>query len=427
SDSEEAEIQRYQNQEQIKVVFMTASASRGLSFPNTKYILVQIPGFQIEQNLMEIIQVIYRGRGGELDKGEKFLNFYLSDKAIYYSKKFDENGILLNADESEKLANISLQEACLNVLNILIILKASIMTRILGSGEIGRKLYVIIPIGGKSISKVGETFIGSLATLLREIRKELKKQSQDTLLRDIEHTLYRLLSVQKTEISPYSQKESLSENQKYSYFSIGFKILSQMENSLDKLLSLPPIEPTYVRGSLLIVPLSEKLVKETNYIDLEKILDSDRNEDFIKKLEILVKARKYPKQITSAAYSLMDLARTLFSELERSQKLSQTSRSSDRYYALPIQTFISFQAFEDYFENERIVSNISFRDILAKYVYTLALAFNILPIDSNYQNIPYVVFNSAAMDKLGKSLFNDNQIFQSKEMNILNLILSQED
>lgn len=168
-------------------------------------------------------------------------------------------------------------------------------------------------------------------------------------------------------------------------------------------------------------------VKETNYIDLEKIIDSDRNEDFIKKLEILVKARKYPKQITSAAYSLMDLARPLFSELERSQKLSQTSRSSDRYYALPIQTFISFQAFEDYFENERIVSNISFRDILAKYVYTLALAFNILPIDSNYQNIPYVVFNSAAMDKLGKSLFNDNQIFQSKEMNILNLILSQED
>lgn len=427
SDSEEAEIHKYKNQEQIKVVFMTASASRGLSFPNTKYILVQVPGFQIEQNLMEIIQVIYRGRGGELDKGEKILNFYLSDRAIYYCKKLDDNGIRLNPDESEKLANLSLQEACLNVLNILIILKASIMTRILGSGEIGRKRYVIIPIGGKSISQVGETFIASLATLLREIRKEFKKQLKDNLLRDIEHTLYELLSVQKTEISPYSQKELLSENQKFSYFSIGFHILSQMENSLDKLISLPPIEETYVRGSLLIVPLSEKLVKETNYIDLEKILDSERNEDFIKKLGILVKSRKYPKQITSAAYSLMDLARTLFSELERSQKLSQTSRSSDRYYALPIQTFISFQAFEEYFENENIVSNISFRDILAKYVYTLALAFNILPIDSNYQNIPYVVFNSAAMDKLGKSLFNDNQIFQSKEMNILNLILSQED
>ncbi|MBX9252402.1 helicase [Desmonostoc muscorum CCALA 125] len=423
SDREEAEIQKYQNQ--VKVVFMTASASRGLSFPNTKHILVQIPGFQIEQNLMEIIQVIYRGRGGELDKGEKILTFYLSDKAIYYPKKIDEDGNRLSAEESEKLANISLQEACLNVLNILIILKASIMTRIVGSGEIGRERYVIIPIGGKSISQAGETFIGSLATLLREIRKEFKKQPEDSLLRDIEHTLYELLSVQKTEVSSCSRKESFSENEEVSYFSIGFKVLSQMETSLDKLLSLPPIEQTYVRGSLLIVPLSEKLVKETNYIDLEKIIDPERNEDFIKKLKLLVKSGKYPKQITSAAYSLIDLARTLFSELERSQKLSQTSRSSDRYYALPIQTFIAFQAFEDYFENERRVSNLSFRDILAKYVYTLALAYNILPIDSNYQNLPYVVFNSAAMEKLGKSLFNENQIFQSKEMNILNLILSQ--
>ncbi len=199
------------------------------------------------------------------------------------------------------------------------------------------------------------------------------------------------------------------------------------DSSLDKLLNLPYIEKTYVRGSLLIVPLSEKLVKETNYIDLEKIIDRDRNEDFIRKLKLLVTSGKYPKQITSAAYSLIDLARTLFRELERSQKLSQTSLSSERYYALPIQIFISFQAFEQYFENERRVSNSSFRDILARYVYSLALAYNILPIDSNYQNIPYVVFNSGAMDKLGKSLFNENQIFQSKEMNILNLILSQEE
>ncbi len=71
SEWEKAKIRQYQNE--VKVVFMTASASRGLSFPNTKHILVEIPGFQIEQNLMEVIQVIYRGKGGELDKGEKNL------------------------------------------------------------------------------------------------------------------------------------------------------------------------------------------------------------------------------------------------------------------------------------------------------------------------------------------------------------------
>lgn len=426
-DWEEAEIQKYQNESKIKVVFVTASASRGLSFHNAKYIIVKIPGFQIEQNLMEIIQVIYRGRGGNLDKGEKNLIFYLSDKAVYYSKTSDDDGKLLNADESEKLAKLSLQESCLNVLNILIILKASIMTRIMGSGQIGRKRYVIIPIGGKSLSQAGETFIGSLANLLKEIRKLYKKQPEDNLLRDIEQTLDELLAVQKIEISSLSRNSLLSSDGEVSYFSIGFKSLSQIENSLDNLLSLPPIEKTYVRGSLLIVPLSRKLVKETNYIDLDKIIDPERNKEFISKLQLLVKSGKYPKQITRAVDSLIDLAQTLFSELERSQKLSQTSVSSDRYYALPIQTFIAINAFEEYFADDRRVSNPSFRDILAKYVQTLSLAHNIIPIDSNYQNIPYVVFNSGAMDKLGKSLFDENQLFQSKEMNILNLILSQED
>jgi hypothetical protein len=45
----------------VKVVFMTASASRGLSFPEATRILIDIPHFEIEQNLMEILQVIYRG------------------------------------------------------------------------------------------------------------------------------------------------------------------------------------------------------------------------------------------------------------------------------------------------------------------------------------------------------------------------------
>lgn len=435
SDGDKAEIQKYQNK--VKVVFMTASASRGLSFPNTKHILVEIPGFQIEQNLMEVIQVIYRGRGGDLDKGAKNLTFYLSDKAVYYSKTVDDDGKPLSVNESAKLAKLSLEEACLNVLNILIILKASIMTRITGSGFIGRDRYVIIPIGGKALSQAGETFIGSMATLLKEIRKEYKKHPEDTVLRDVDKTLSELLSAQKTEISRQPQN-SLPSNQEVSYFSIGFKVLSQMDNSLDKILYFPPVEKTYVRGSLLIVPLSEKLVKETNYIDLDKIIDREQNDKFIGKLMFLVNSRKYPKQITSAVYSLMELVKKVYSELERSQKISQTSVCSDRYYALPIQAFIAIKAFREYFEARKEEenrlpakksrgSNLSFRDILAGYVYTLSSGHNILPIDSNYQNVPYVIFNSGAMDKLGKSLFNENQLFQSKEMNILNLILSQED
>lgn len=107
---------------------------------------------------MEIIQVIYRGRGGNLDQGEKFIKFYLSDKAIYFTPKVDQDNHPLSPAESQELAKISLQESCLSALNILIILKASIMTRIVGLGQIGFQSYVMIPIGGKSIKQGGDSF-----------------------------------------------------------------------------------------------------------------------------------------------------------------------------------------------------------------------------------------------------------------------------
>ncbi|GAC1505660.1 MAG: hypothetical protein NVS2B14_17870 [Chamaesiphon sp.] len=51
SPQEKEDIDKYKNS--VNVVFMTSSASRGLSFPKTKHILVDIPRFEIEKNLLD--------------------------------------------------------------------------------------------------------------------------------------------------------------------------------------------------------------------------------------------------------------------------------------------------------------------------------------------------------------------------------------
>ena len=421
SEYEITNIQKYKDS--VNVIFMTASASRGLSFPNTRYILVEIPGFQIEQNLMEIIQVIYRGRGGNLDQGEKFIKFYLSDKAIYFTPKVDQDNHPLSPAQSQELAKISLQESCLSALNILIILKASIMTRIVGLGQIGFQSYVMIPIGGKSIKQGGDSFLGSMVTLYQEVQKESKKRRQDQRLKEISQRLLNLLSAQKIEI--YRPPVTSKTQQEVSYLSLGWEILSKLEKSLDQFLDLPPLEKTYVRGSLLIIPLSEKTVREINYIDLSRIFTLE-NSDFLKQLWGLAKGN-YPKQIKTLVASALELVYSLGEVKERSQQVIQTSKSCDRYYAFPIQTFLTFTELDEYFLSDHKLLPPSFQDILRRLVYFLASADNILPADGNYKNLPYVVFNTNSMDKLGKNLFNENQLFHSKEMNILNLILSQSD
>jgi hypothetical protein len=64
----EARQQIHQCKNTVKVIFMTSSASRGLTFARVRHILIEVPKFQIEYNLMEIIQTVYRGRGGETKK-----------------------------------------------------------------------------------------------------------------------------------------------------------------------------------------------------------------------------------------------------------------------------------------------------------------------------------------------------------------------
>ncbi|MEO0840788.1 MAG: ATP-binding protein, partial [Cyanobacteria bacterium J06643_5] len=94
SESEKERINRCKND--VKIVFMTASGSRGLSFPKAKHILVEIPRFEIEKNLMEVIQVIYRGRGDDkIDNQDKELIFYLAQKSVYYQDDFENQQLAI--------------------------------------------------------------------------------------------------------------------------------------------------------------------------------------------------------------------------------------------------------------------------------------------------------------------------------------------
>ena len=129
---------------------------------------------------MEVIQVIYRARGQyqengkktTLDGQEKQIIFYLSDSAIYYPQ--DNDISQKDYDEEKKL---SLEESTMNLLDILLILKLSIMTRIVGAGNLGGKNFLMIPIGGKSISTAGNSFSEKMTNLIRELKNEHKDYS----------------------------------------------------------------------------------------------------------------------------------------------------------------------------------------------------------------------------------------------------------
>ncbi|WP_373527051.1 helicase-related protein [Nostoc sp.] len=342
SEEEKQEIQKFQ--ESVKVVFMTASGSRGLSFPKVKHILVEIPKFEIEKNLMEVIQVIYRGRGDDkIDNQDKELVFYLAERLVYYQ------------DDQQ----LSLQESVLNILNILLLLKASVMTRIFGYGRIGRDNFIIIPIGGKSILAAGETFSAQMANLINQMKKEYQINRSDSLLEKVYTNLEQLLGQAGFVVKDTTKSNYLALQKSFN------SDFSQNYHTLDKLLDFGKIEPGYISGSLLIVPIANNTLEETYQMRLADIANY-ANEELWRNMEQISHRKSYPESLRFAIKDAIELVKKLKDGVQKTQRLEQNSQHLDQYYALPLFAFISGEVMSEYFANEpKEPEDQRFRDILA--------------------------------------------------------------
>ena len=402
-ESEKQQINQCKNQ--VKIVFMTASGSRGLSFPKAKHILVEIPGFQIEKNLMEVIQVIYRGRGDDkIDNQDKELIFYLAQKSVYYQDDL----------ENQQLA---LQESVLSLLNILLILKASIFTRIFGHGNIGREKFLIIPIGGKSIFSAGERFSENIANLIKQLKQEHRRNRSDGLVEEVYLNLEKLLGS-----ADFILRDTTNDNYLDLLKTFNNSFLKTC-SSLDKLLDFGNIQLGYINGSLLVVPIPENTLEENYQM---RILDitTYANQQLWQKMQIIRRRQSYPENLRSAIKDAIELISKINQQVNKTQHLELSSKNSDQYYAFPLFTFISSGILKEYLTNQpEEPEDKRFRDILATYIRLLYPVNNVLPIGDKYRDFPFVLFRSYSLAEMRKKIFMDKYLLTSNELNVLNLIL----
>lgn len=352
---------------------------------------------------MEIIQVIYRGRGNDhIDNQDKYLIFYLAERSIYYQDK----------------PQLSVQESLLSLLNLLLILKASIMTRIYGYGTIGRKKYILIPIGGKSILAAGETFSSHMVNLISQLKKEYQINRSHELLKQVYTSLEKLMGdgdfiIQRsTEQSYLTLRESF--NNKFLH----------LANTFDNLLDVDAMELGYISGGLLVVPTTN--IEESyqmRLLDIEKYANTELWEN----LQKISRSQFYSENLRFAIKNAIELVDKLKNASEKTQRLIQKSKHSDQYYALPLFVFIRGEVMNEYFANKpEEPEDERFRDILATYIRLLYPVGNVLPIGHNYQEFPFVVFRSYSLEEIRQKVFREKYLLNSHELNVLNLILSQE-
>ncbi len=422
SEQDRDDIKTYRKT--VKVVFMTASASRGLSFPEATRILIDIPHFEIEQNLMEILQVIYRGRGHEQrDTQEKQLLFYLTDQIIY-------------AEQTDR--PYSVRESMVQLLNVLLILKTSMMTRMAGSLKLSvNQHFMMIPIGGKSVSAAGETFTSRISALMREAQSLSYRFHDDKNLVLVQESLRKTLEHVHINLRPSVQQQRDDEIQRSNYIALipNFSHLFEqgMSRGFDHLLLLPALEVAHVNGGLLVVPIMNMSMQEAYRIQFEEVLKHNkaRGVDLLAAMDELRTDRRYPPSFHNLLEDGMTLIKTLHDMAQHKiPQYEQESSYTDQHYALPIAVFLLHHEMKQYFaqhqeqENSDNPLHLSFRTLLSHYTRLLYPSDSMLPIGQQYDDFPFLVFRSLNVSEARSKMFTGKYLFMSREMNIINMLLS---
>ena len=183
----------------------------------------------------------------------------------------------------------------------------------------------------------------------------------------------------------------------------------------------------YINGSFLVVPLAGRAVEEKYKMRLGQEIETFSNGKLLEQMFEIKNSPVYPESTRSAINEAIELVNLLEEQPNKTQKFEQTSEYLDQYYALPLFTFLTSKAMSQYFAtDDEEPEDQRFRDILATYISSLYPVSNILPIGHKYKDFPWLVFRSYTLNEIRSKLFTDKYFLTSNELNVLNLILSQD-
>lgn len=125
--------------DKVLVFLMTSSGARGVSFPLTDWIVASVPRFNIEAALMEIAQLIYRGRGRYRD----------ADGAMCDGDRVPRHLVMLVDDyvvSEDGLDRRQWLRQSTDLMTLLVMLRSTIFTRITGNSGL-RQPLAFVPVG----------------------------------------------------------------------------------------------------------------------------------------------------------------------------------------------------------------------------------------------------------------------------------------
>lgn len=396
------------------IIIMSSSGTRGISFPNASKIICLIPTFSLENNLMEFLQGIYRGRGS--DKGNQL------DREV---ELIIDQVLVAPSDCGTDIQAKQIS----NLFSTLMLMRMSILTRIFGACDLFGQSISCIPLSGNLVESAAQTTLDQVSSAIDTLERAYRQDQSNTELHYIISHI-RLMFQNETLILQHTAKDAMT----LASTTLRHRLLKQFTEDAKRGLNI--IAETnylpagcYTVGELLLQKLDvlkgdiqerNRHLFETHIEETHKVFRA-----LCAKLKHLTKEPDTIKAVRTAANTLYPILKEITSGEQDSDTESEIIGTTvNRWLVFPI----SALQIENFWKNQ--VESLHFKremkEMMIEYLNAyLCRPHYILPIMGNYDENtpPWLIIRGSGIEQRINAQFQTRYFMSSRSLALLNIML----
>lgn len=402
-----------------KVFLMTSSGARGVSFPKTDCIIAAVPRFNIEAALMEMAQLIYRGRGRYQD----------ANGAWVCGDRVPRRLVMLIDDyrvESKETPDpLHWLRHSIDLLTLLVMLRATIFTRITGDAGL-RQPLALVPVGRTGLEELVSLMSQSVTQFVKEAdvawrrikddeQIRLVKSAQSHIIELFSRTTLKAAAARATDqrtMARYEETKELAD--------LASGALRPLLVYASKGTSIP--EHLFVSGPVFIEHWGRFDKMEIFSFEGHATEVSLTARRLIKQLQAIEAERTFPQSLRQPAANLVRILQREKEDAANEFNTLKGLKSPNTWIAVP-SGYIQFMARDRRLEGNHlfeIKEPECWREALAQ---SLSATSAVMPPIPRYAEYPWVAAVGNANPLKLDTVFDDRYFMASNEMNLLNTLL----
>lgn len=406
-----------EHRDAVKVFLMTSSGARGVSFPKTDWILAAIPRFDIEAALMEIAQLIYRGRGCYQNADGETVS---GDKVPRHLVMLVDDFMLPDEDADPR----QWLRQSIDLLTLLVMLRATILTRISGDAGLKQSL-ALVPVGAVGLEELVSLMSQNVTTFVKEadvIWRRLHDEDKVRLVMDARNNVIELFSRTRLQAASRKGKDSRTMVR----FEDAKTMCERTSLSISSLLVVSEDGPTYPDHVYMSGPT---FVESWEDFDKTEVFSFEGHSTEVTLLGRKVVAqllsidrdRAFPSNLRQPAANLLRLLQREKKHAANEFNTLKLLKSPNTWVSVPA-GYVQFMDLDRQDEGRSFETDDpqSWRDALAR---GLSASGAVMPPIPLYAEFPWAASVGNANPLKLDAVFDDRYFMASNELNLLNTLL----